>query len=141
MTAQKVRNMENATYLEESLRALLPHGYSCYTVNGEMDYCGPSGFIITPGGNILYVYNEYFGGWNFAFEYQKTREHGTGCLCFEFAAYDVSLETVQRSEHEGKCFAMRLKASLYSSPNEWKRSYWAKDRLVPVTVLNEAAGA
>jgi hypothetical protein len=141
MTAQRNRIMENTAYLEEALRALLHHGYSCYTIRSDDDLGRPSGFIITPDNSVLYVHNEYFGGWNFTYEYRQSREHGTGCQCLEQAANDVSLETVKRAEYQGKSYALRLKASLYSSPDAWKRAYWAKERLVPVYGESEVAGA
>lgn len=93
-------------------------------------------FVITPKNNVLYIQIAYFGGYSISFQYTPSRKTGSGCDCVQSNnkfnnAYigNFSLEDMKILENNGLNYAHKLKAKLYSSPEEWLDSYWKKNTL------------
>ena len=67
------------TILEDIINMAKANGYRVLKENNNTK-CA---FLITPDGNILSIYEEYFGGCNVVLKYKPSKKCGTGC-----AAYD-----------------------------------------------------
>jgi hypothetical protein len=51
-------------------------------------------------------------------------------MCFEKPVPDISDHILQMAEDEGRNFARKLKAKLYTSPEQFYDNYWGKHRML-----------
>ena len=107
--------------VKETLVMAAKNGYKAYEVEGHDTF----GFLITPDDNILTVNRGIWGGISFSFDYVPSREHGQGCSCCDDTIWECDIDMLKTLEAEGKAFALKLGAKLYSSSKEWYDScYW-----------------
>ena len=108
----------------ELMNMLIENGYKVFevSVRGEKaDYF----YTYTPNGAILYVQPEKWGGYRLHYQYQPSKETGTGCSCNDDARDVSSIEEVAALEQDGAQFAQKLHAKPWESWEHFVRKYWA----------------
>lgn len=88
-----------------------------------------SAFLITPSGNILSVYDEYFGGCNLSLRYVPSKKSGTGCSAYNPYECPViwTMSMIAEKEQELLKWAKRMKVEFYASPEafiEWYEGFY-----------------
>lgn len=61
-------------------------------------------YIITPANSWLYVDNGECGGYHITYEYEPSRDFGSGCRYNEKALYEITSDTLRKAEQYGKAF-------------------------------------
>ena len=116
--------------MKTAIEAMKKAGYTVYAAkhrDGLSSDTSTYVFAITPNDNVLYIQRGYFGGWEISLQYQPSRENGRGCRANDRQPYDeLTLAVLQEAERENLAFASDLRATLYKSSEEWKRSYWTE---------------
>ena len=105
--------------LKDFLLKLKDNSYRVFITNEDSHSC--YGHIITPNGNILYIQPDHFHGWQCSFQYVPGSGHGTGCSCGD-TFYELTESAITDAEEGGRSFACHLKATLYSSPDQWEKN-------------------
>ena len=104
----------------------------CYmTPNQSSSY----GYVITPGGSILYLEVAY-GGFNVAFEYQRSKKTGGGCQVFDMLK-TVSQYTIEEAEKQGRELAYKYGATLYKTVEQWEKGCYNFENLEKIEGGNE----
>ena len=64
-------------------------------------------YIITPNNSWLYVDNGEYGGYNITYEYEPSRDFGSGCRYNDDALYEITADTLIKAEKYGKSYGHR----------------------------------
>lgn len=84
-------------------------------------------FTVSPAGNVLYVQNDWFGGYTVSLQYVPSRKNGSGCRDNTFDVFgEITVENLQKAEQANVNFARKLGATLYPSAEAWKEKYWGE---------------
>ena len=106
-------------------------------------------YIITPNNSWLYVdYGEY-GGYNITYEYEPSRDFGSGCCYNDDALYEITADTLIKAEKYGKSYGYRgwinvsntydgrsHRENVWRSPKHYTDAYkamsksWCADRMI-----------
>ena len=109
----------------ELINMLVDNGYKVYESSnkGEKhDWL----FTLTPDNSILYIQPEKLGGYKLSYQYQPSRETGTGCSCNDDAIDINSIEQMQKLGRSGKDFARQLKVKRYwDSWEQFANKHWS----------------
>ena len=81
-----------------------PEGFRCFLYNVDTSAWL---YIITPNNSWLYVDNGEYGGFNITYQYEPSRDFGSGCRCNEDALYEITAKTLLNAEQYGKSFGYR----------------------------------
>ena len=106
-------------------------------------------YIITPNNSWLYVYNGEYGGYNITYEYEPSRDFGSGCRYNDDALYEITADTLIKAEKYGKSYGHRgwinvpntydgrsHRENVWRSPKHYTDAYkamsksWCADRLI-----------
>ena len=64
-------------------------------------------YIITPNNSWLYVDSGEYGGYNITYEYEPSRDFGSGCRYNDDALYEITVDTLIKAEKYGKSYGYR----------------------------------
>ena len=114
---------------QEIIDTLKINGYTVYAGKDKdgstTDKTSGYVFAISPKNNVLYVQEDYFGGYYVSLQYVPSRKNGSGCHDNTIEnAWTVTPEFMQKSENGCLQFARKLGAELYKTPEQWKNKYW-----------------
>ena len=106
-------------------------------------------YIITPNNSWLYVDNGEYGGYNIIYEYEPSRDFGSGCRYNDDALYEITADTLIKAEKYGKSYGYRgwmnvsntydgrsHRENVWRSPKHYTDAYkamsksWCADRLI-----------
>ena len=123
-----------------------PQGYRCFLY--DHDYSAWLN-IITPNNSWLYVDHGEYGGFNVSYEYQPSRDFGTGCRYNNDALSEITVDTLVKAEQYGKTYGFRgwknvpntydgrtHRENVWRTPTHYPDAYeammnnWCADRLV-----------
>ncbi len=123
-----------------------PEGFRCflYDENGSAWL-----YIITPNNSWLYVDNEYLSGFNIIYEYESSRDFGTGCCYNDEPLHEITVDTLIMAEKYGKSFGERgwinvpntynkniHRENVWKTPKPYSDAYkammdsWCADKLI-----------
>lgn len=103
---------------KELAKEIKSYGFRCLLYNEDTSAWL---YIITPNNSWLYVDNGDFSGFNITYEYEPSRDFGSGCRCNEDALYEITVDTLTKAEQYGKSYGNRVKINV---PNRYDgRSY------------------
>lgn len=128
MTYYEVQ-MTRKEALAEAIKMMKLNGYTVYAVkHSDGNLTTERGlyvYAITPTSNILYIQPNRFEGWDITLVYVPSPKHGSGCRDARSQPYqNLSLSALREAEKLNLAMAHKLKAKLYKSPEDWKKSYW-----------------
>lgn len=116
--------------MKSTIEAMKKAGYTVYAANHRDGLSSDTSnyvFAITPSDNVLYMQRGHFGGWEISLQYKPSRENGSGCRANDIQPYNtITANVLAEAERENLAFARELRATLYTSSEEWKRGYWTE---------------
>ncbi|NCB43595.1 MAG: hypothetical protein EOM59_13395 [Clostridia bacterium] len=113
----------------EAIKTMKENGYQVFatksSVRGSLSNVeGGWVFAVSPSGNVLYVQNDWFGGYTVSLQYVPSRKNGSGCRDNTFDVFgEITVDNLQKAERANVNFAHKLGAVLYSSAEAWKEKY------------------
>lgn len=86
-------------FFHELAEEIKPQGFRCFLYNeGHSAWM----YIITPNNSWLHIYNAEDGGFNIIYEYESSREFGSGCCYNETSLYEITSDILLKAEQYGK---------------------------------------
>lgn len=133
-------------FYKELAEEIKPQGFKCFLYNKDASAWL---YVITPNNSWLYVDNAEYGGFNITYEYEPSRDFGSGCRYNENALYkitsDILLKAEQYGKHYGHCGWVNVpntydgkshRENVWRTPNHYTDAYksmmkcWCADKLV-----------
>lgn len=133
-------------FYKELAEEIKAQGFRCFLYNEDTSAWL---YVITPNNSWLYVDNAEFGGFNISYEYEPSRDFGSGCRYNSEALYEITAETLLKAEQYGKNYGHRgwvnvpntydnktHRENVWRSPSHYANAYkamtksWCADRLV-----------
>lgn len=91
-------------FYKELAMEIKPHGFRCFLYDNDTSAWL---YIITPNNSWLYLDNGTYGGFDITYNYEPSRDFGSGCRCNEEALYEITVDTLARAEQYGKSYGHR----------------------------------
>ena len=85
-------------------KEIKPQGFKCFLYDEDTSAWL---YIITPNNSWLYVDNGEYGGYNITYEYEPSRDFGSGCRYNDGALYEITADTLIKAEKYGKSYGHR----------------------------------
>lgn len=142
MTKAKEYEIE---FYKKLAKEIKPQGFRCFLYNKDTNAWL---YIITPNNSWLYVDNGDYGGYNIVYEYEPSREFGSGCRYNENSLYEITADTLFKAEQYGKAYGHRgsidvpniydegiHQENVWKNPKHYKDAYnaminsWCGDKL------------
>ena len=133
-------------FYKELAKEIKPQGFKCFLYNEDTSAWL---YIITPNNSWLYVDNGEYGGYNITYEYEPSRDFGSGCRYNDDALYEITADTLIKAEKYGKSYGHRgwinvsntydgrsHRENVWKSPKHYTDAYkamsksWCADRLI-----------
>ena len=133
-------------FYKELAKEIKPQGFKCFLYNEDTSAWL---YIITPNNSWLYVDNGEYGGYNITYEYESSRDFGSGCRYNDDALYEITADTLIKAEKYGKSYGHRgwmnvsntydrrsHRENVWRSPKHYTDAYkamsksWCADRLI-----------
>lgn len=133
-------------FYKELAKEIKSQGFRCFLYDEDTSAWL---YIITPNNSWLYVDNGKYGGYNITYEYEPSRDFGSGCRYNDDALYEITADTLIKAEKYGKSYGHRgwinvsntydgrsHRENVWRSPKHYTDAYkamsksWCADRLV-----------
>lgn len=120
------------TINNEAIKTMKENGYQVFATKASIrdslsNLDGGWVFAISPNGNVLYIQNDYYGGYTVSLQYVPSRKNGSGCRDNTIAPFgEITIENLQKAEQANVDFACKLGANLYPSAGAWKEKHWGE---------------
>lgn len=127
-------------------KEIKPQGFKCFLYDEDTSAWL---YIITPNNSWLYVDNGEYGGYNITYEYEPSRDFGSGCRYNDGALYEITADTLIKAEKYGKSYGHRgwidvsntydgrsHRENIWKSPKHYTDAYkamsksWCANRLI-----------
>ena len=127
--------MKRSGEFKEELKELLlslketPFIKRVFIYDNENSYDSCYGWIETIENDVIYIQRSiyvYFG-WDLSYEYNVTKENGTGCRCNEDSMPIITETNIKDAALYGRCFCLKNKAVPYRDFDDFKLKSWCKE--------------
>lgn len=125
-------------YVKEVMETLKTNDYELYNIRKRLKYPDDLGdtsaegntssyfYAVSPSGSIMYFEHSNIWGWNTSVQYRPSRKNGGGCSDGDyyesFSTEQMTIEKIEELLNRDIRYARRLKATFYSSVEQWLKA-------------------
>ena len=127
--------MKRSEDFKEELKKLLlslkksPFINRVFIYDNDKSYDSCYGWIETINNDIIYIQRSLYvyQGWELSYEYNISRENGTGCKCTEEPKAIITEKDIKNASDYGICFCYRHGVVRYKDFEDFKSKSWCKE--------------
>ena len=97
-------NNNEIEFYKKLAEEIQPKGFRCFLyVKDAYAWL----YIITPNNSWLYIDNAEYGGYNIIYNYEPSKEFGSGCRYNDKPLYEITADILTKAEQYGKSYGHR----------------------------------